>query len=75
LRRRTFNIGRELVLDDPPAMRVPAPDASPRAWISDISGNASASGTRQTFTTSYQGLTLVHFSAQLERFLWDRGCA
>ena len=21
-----------------------------------------------------QGLTLVHFSAQLERFLWDRGC-
>ena len=22
-----------------------------------------------------QGLTLVYFSAQLERFLWDRGCA
>ena len=22
-----------------------------------------------------QGLTLVHFSAQLERFVWDRGCA
>jgi len=22
-----------------------------------------------------QGLTLVHFSAQLERFLWDRWCA
>ena len=21
-----------------------------------------------------QGLTLVHISAQLERFLWDRGC-
>ena len=21
-----------------------------------------------------QGLTLVHFSGQLERFLWDRGC-
>jgi hypothetical protein len=21
-----------------------------------------------------QGLTLVHFSAQLERFVWDRGC-
>jgi hypothetical protein len=31
------------------------------------------------YTSSYlsprQGLTLVHFSAQLERFLWDRGCA
>jgi hypothetical protein len=24
--------------------------------------------------TSYQGLTLVHFSAQRKRFLWDRGC-
>jgi len=23
----------------------------------------------------WQGLTLVHFSAQLEHFLWDRGCA
>ena len=22
-----------------------------------------------------QGLTLVHFSAQLERFVWDEGCA
>ena len=22
-----------------------------------------------------QELTLVHFSAQLERFVWDRGCA
>jgi len=21
-----------------------------------------------------QGLTLVHFSAQLKRFVWDRGC-
>ena len=21
-----------------------------------------------------QGLTLVHFSAQLQRFVWDRGC-
>jgi hypothetical protein len=25
--------------------------------------------------TVSQGLTLVHFSAQLERFVWDRGCA
>jgi hypothetical protein len=24
--------------------------------------------------TVMQGLTLVHFSAQLERFVWDRGC-
>jgi len=26
-------------------------------------------------STSFQGLTLVHFSAQAERFAWDRGCA
>jgi len=26
-------------------------------------------------TSRGQGLTLVHFSAQLERFVWDRGCA
>ena len=25
-------------------------------------------------TTTGQGLTLVHFSAQRQRFLWDRGC-
>jgi len=25
--------------------------------------------------TAGQGLTLVHFSARLERFVWDRGCA
>ena len=25
--------------------------------------------------TPRQGLTLVHFSAQLERFVWDRECA
>jgi len=26
-------------------------------------------------STEQQGLTLVHSSAQLERFFWDRGCA
>jgi len=25
-------------------------------------------------TGAGQGLTLVHFSAQRKRFLWDRGC-
>jgi hypothetical protein len=25
-------------------------------------------------TTWLQGLTLVRFSAQLKRYLWDRGC-
>jgi hypothetical protein len=30
---------------------------------------------RNRLYPSSQGLTLVHFSSQLERFLWDRGCA
>jgi len=34
------------------------------------------SGLRKKSTISAsQGLSLVHFSAQLERFVWDRGCA
>jgi hypothetical protein len=27
-----------------------------------------------TQSAAAQGLTLVHFSAQRKRFLWDRGC-
>ena len=30
--------------------------------------------TRKTVPGLRQGLTLVHFSAQLERFVWDREC-
>ena len=29
----------------------------------------------RTLVPAVQGLTLVQFSAQLERFVWDRGCA
>ena len=28
-----------------------------------------------SFAGTPKGLTLVHLSAQLERFVWDRGCA
>jgi len=37
---------------------------------------ATSSGTPRltaSFSTSQQGLTLLHFSAQLERFLWEIG--
>jgi hypothetical protein len=50
------------------------------SFLSHLSGPILAK--EETLTTlaapapvSAQGLTLVHFSAQLERFLWDRGCA
>jgi len=31
-------------------------------------------GAERVRGTHHQGLTLVNFSAQLERFVWDRGC-
>ena len=32
------------------------------------------SATRRSSLALAQGLTLVHFSAQRKRFLWERGC-
>jgi len=34
----------------------------------------SATKAREAGSTAYQGLTLVHFSAQPEPFLWNMGC-
>jgi len=50
----------EMVLDDGPKM-----------W----SGSTSACRANMGTNASDQGLTLVHFQAQLQRFVWDRGCA
>jgi len=38
-------------------------------------GGSSAAGGVSVGGVCVQGLTLVHFSAQLERFVWDGGCA
>jgi hypothetical protein len=47
--------------------------------MDDVADTATEGGSTGSatavYTTAAQGLTLVHFSAQLERFLWDRGCA
>ena len=32
------------------------------------------SSSKMARSASRQGLTLLHFSTQLKRFLWDRGC-
>jgi hypothetical protein len=46
------------------------------AYSRSSSGAESRSDTaRAFFPPSRQGLTLVHFRAQLERFVWDRECA
>jgi hypothetical protein len=37
--------------------------------------SAAAAAADEDDDGSRQGLTHVHFSAQLKRFLWDRGCA
>ena len=48
----------------------PAPTAAPPGALPSRRTHTSRpTGTRD------QGLTLAHFSAQLERFYWDRGCA
>ena len=39
------------------------------AWFT----KSAQAGLPQAMYDLGQGLTLVHFSAQLERFLWDRG--
>ena len=52
--------------------------------LSRVSSSASMKAMQRNMSTTSlcdseggmgQGLTLVHFSAQHERFLWDRGCA
>jgi len=40
----------------------------------DPASLCSFSSRKLSNATRRQGLTLVHFSAQLKRFLWDRGC-
>ena len=51
--------------------RVSAP-ASYRPRSSSFDSVANACLTLSN--AEYQGLTIVHFSAQHKRFLWDRGC-
>jgi hypothetical protein len=41
--------------------------------VSSLSAGGTASGVASS--PIGQGLRLVHFSAQLERFVWDTGCA
>ena len=54
----------------PTSTRAPAPIAEPPGALPSRRTHTSRpTGTRD------QGLTLAHFSAQLERFYWDRGCA
>jgi len=68
MRRRRFNVGGITVLNDPPALiSTTVPLCVPPAFI-PLSSFFMAST-----AASSQGLTLVHFSAQHERFLWDKG--
>ena len=55
-------MGGVVVVAHPPA----SPSWSKATMLMSRSTLASAA--------SFQGLTLVHFSAQLKRFLWDKGC-
>ena len=48
-------------------------------WTDDVAygahDDAGDDGAGDGGEAGVQGLTLVHFSAQLERVSWDRGCA
>jgi hypothetical protein len=54
-----------------------APEAVPwtNTLIAVAADGSAAVSTHGSTTPGNQGLTLVHFSAQLERFVWDGGCA
>jgi len=54
--------------DDSKMLGYYSPEDGWTIHINDVDANSASAG-------GWQGLTLVHFSAQLERFLWDRGCA
>jgi len=65
-------------LPDTPAPTTPAPTTPPApypGWSHGVQGAASTPGSCAVSAAATQGLTLVHFSAQLERFVWDRECA
>ena len=42
-------------------------------WAYSVTASA-GSPSRPARPTSWQGLTLVHFSTQDKRLVWDRGC-
>ena len=62
-----------------PAVALVHVGAAPRAphWQTarHRSASSAAAAVPLSHVPSYQGLTLVHFSAQLKRILCDRGCS
>ena len=79
LRRRRslrFNVGRVHVLNTPPARSASTGSA---AWKRSAGAVRSAARSARQHAectpsaASAQRITLVHFSAQRKRFLWDRG--
>jgi len=46
-----------------------------RPWVVAAREDIPRATQRGVLEECRQGLTLVHFSAQLEGFEWDRGCA
>jgi hypothetical protein len=62
-----------------PAPPAPAAPAARRETVTARVPSSSDPSLRLTSPSARaaacQGLTPVHFSAQLERFVWDRGCA
>jgi hypothetical protein len=58
-----------------PAGSDPVPDPGPDPGVEPGPMAAAAAARSAERSAARQGLTLVHCSAQLERFLWEWGCA
>ena len=52
----------------------PASDAAALCAASAAAAICATDAAASSAAASRQGLTLVHFSPQRKRFLWDRGC-
>jgi len=68
------SVSIRLPVSDPTLSRANSAAAAAVPFAESFGSNPNTTVTALC-NSEYQGLTPVHFSAQLERFLWDRGCA
>ena len=57
-----------------PTLRSSDASAVPNVSMCNSSHRRWTAAATAAAPTAYQGLTLVHLSAQRQRFLWDKGC-
>jgi len=71
----TGTISRAMKRDDRIIHYLTSPGPASSSHLNPVSFHSSSLRSLNGNSSVGQGLTLVHLSAQLERFLWDRRCA